>query len=83
MNAKGKKSFVLRTGVIGWGGLMFAVMTLTGLHKSPRHNAIDYVFEVGLNLLIWPLAGFFLGRSMWDFYETWFTEDPEDPQIDR
>jgi hypothetical protein len=71
---RGKKSFALRVGVLGWGGLMVVVMTTTSLASRPHRQTIDYVFEIAINLLIWPIAGYFFGRSMWDAWETYFGE---------
>jgi hypothetical protein len=75
--ARGKKSFVLRVGVLGWGGLMFIAMTVPDLIRKPRfqHQTIYYVGEIVINLLIWPIAGYFFGKSMWGFYEMYFGEE--------
>jgi len=75
--ARGKKSFALRVGALQWGGLMFVAMTTTDLLRtspSPR-SSIDYAFDIAVNLIIWPFAGYFFGRSMWNFYETYFGDD--------
>jgi hypothetical protein len=74
--ARGKKSFVLRFGVLEWGGLMVLVMTTQYLIRKPLfpRRMIDYVVEVAINLLIWPIAGYFFGSFMWAFYETYFDE---------
>ncbi|HLX85152.1 MAG TPA: hypothetical protein VKR59_14725 [Terriglobales bacterium] len=74
--AKGKKSFVLRIGVLGWGGFMFIAMTAQSLIGHPfQHQTVYYVSEIAINLLIWPLAGYFFGKRMWDFYEMYFGEE--------
>jgi len=77
MKARGKKGFVWRFGVLGWGGLMFVAMTSTELvHRSPlSRSATDYAFDILLNLLIWPIAGYFFGSHMWGFYETYFSDE--------
>lgn len=69
--AKGKKSFVLRHGVLGWGGFMFIAMTAQQLIRKPA----DYPFVIVLNLLIWPIGGYLFGNWMWRYYETYFGEE--------
>jgi hypothetical protein len=75
--ARGKKSYVLRVGVLGWGGLMVVAMTAQDLIRSPRlqHQTLYYVGEIAINLLIWPVAGYFWGKRMWDFYEMYFAQE--------
>ena len=75
--ARGKKSFVLRVGVLGWGGFMFIAMTAQDLIQKPRfqHQTVYHVGEVALNLLIWPIAGYFFGKIMWGFNEMYFGEE--------
>ena len=65
----GKRRFILWFGVVKFGGLMFVAMSVSDLL---RHHRIDY-FDVALNLVIWPLAGYGWGLSMWSMYY-----DPED-----
>jgi hypothetical protein len=74
--ARGKKSFALRVGVLQWGGLMFIVMTAQDLIRKPRfsHRPIYYVADIAVNLLIWPIAGYFFGARMWNVYEMYFGE---------
>ncbi len=74
--ARGKNSFTLRVGVLQWGGLMFIAMTAQDLIRKPRfsHQAIYYVADIAVNLLIWAIAGFFFGARMWSFYEIYFDE---------
>jgi hypothetical protein len=82
---KGKKRFVLRVGVLQWGGFMFLVTTAQYAIRKPQlpRRMIDYVVEAAINLLIWPIAGYFFGTRIWDFYETYFGEynrqSPPDP----
>jgi hypothetical protein len=75
--ARGKNSFVLRTGVLGWGGFMFIAITGQDLirKRHSHHAAIYYVLTVAVNLLIWPIAGYFFGKRMWGFYETYFGDE--------
>ena len=63
--------------MLQWGGFMVVVMTASDLmRKTPFPRAsIDYAFDIALNLIVWPIAGYFFGISMWSFYETYFGED--------
>ncbi len=74
--SKGKDNFVLRVGVIGWGGFMFVVMTArTFMHKSPfPRQPIDYIVPVAINLLIWPIAGYCVGLGIWASYKSRFSD---------
>jgi hypothetical protein len=65
VKAQGKRNYILRMGVIRWGGAMFAVMTASDLF---RHAPSSYVFDVAINLLIWPLGGYLWGLLMWDYW---------------
>jgi hypothetical protein len=75
--ARGKKSFVLRSGILGWGGFMFMAMTAQELirERHPHQQMIYYVGIIAPNLVIWPIAGYFFGNSMWRYYETYFGEE--------
>jgi hypothetical protein len=73
LKAKGKKRFILRRGVMGFGGLMFVVMTISEFVRKKPSIWPEYVFVVILNLLIWPLGGYVWGLWMWHFYEKWFS----------
>jgi len=75
LKAKGKKSFILRVGVIRFGGFMFVVMLAGALISKPPfpREAIDYAFDIIINLLVWPLAGYTFGFCMWHFYEKLFS----------
>jgi hypothetical protein len=41
-------------------------------------RAVDYIFEILIGLLVWPVAGYMWGRTMWSFYETYFGETQKD-----
>ena len=62
--AKGKKHFVLWRGIVGFGGGMFVVITVshTLLWPTPYHSVIR---EMVINLIVWPVSGFFWGLWMW------------------
>ncbi len=74
--SRGKKSFVLRVGVIGWGGLMFVVFTASDLHRDTAcpHGVIYYVLDVAVNLVLCPVAGYFVGLAMWRVFQKKFSE---------
>jgi hypothetical protein len=71
----GRKNFIWKFGVIRYGGTMFIVMTALDLfrHQPFRRDLADYLFEIILGLLIWPLAGYCWGVLMWRFYEWHFS----------
>ena len=69
MRSWGKRRFILRVGVIGFGGWMFLVMTAYDFLRHHRpYSATDYFFVIALNLVIWPLVGYGFGRSLWGLY---------------
>jgi hypothetical protein len=76
VNARGKKSFVMWVGVVRWGGLAFLITTAMALFSetSFRRTVVNCMFLVGLNLLIWPLGGYFWGLYMWNIHEKQFSE---------
>jgi hypothetical protein len=65
VKAQGKTSYILRMGVIRWGGTMFVVMTALDLLRNAPSS---YVFDIAINLLIWPLGGYFWGLLMWHYW---------------
>jgi len=67
----GKRRFILWFGVVGFGGLMFVAMTAVDFFI---HHRVDY-FLVALNLVIWPLAGYGFGRTLWTLYYDSETHD--------
>ena len=83
--ARGKKSFALRWGAMGFGGLMFtSMMVMHSLVKSPfsqRMTDFDYGYVV-INLL-WPLAGYRWGVFIWRFYEEYFSDRNGQPPTSR
>jgi hypothetical protein len=64
--ATGKKTYI-RVGVLGFGGFMFIASTTWDLYRGtttpPRTTT--YTFDVFVNLLIWPLAGYLAGLVCW------------------
>lgn len=76
MKAGGKRRFVLRLGVLQWGGLMFLGMTAGDLIRKPPfpRQPIDYIVEIAIGLMVWPFAGLLFGLAMWSFYESYFSD---------
>ena len=76
LKARGKRNFILRVGVLQFGGAMFVLMTGQELLKKPifPRTLVDYAVEIAIGLLIWPLAGYMFGAQMWRFNETYFDE---------
>jgi hypothetical protein len=69
MRAKGRRSYVLRFGVLRWGGAMFVIMTIFFLFNNRPRTAKQYLFEIALNVCIWPLAGLAFGSLTWHLLE--------------
>jgi hypothetical protein len=75
MKTRGKKNYILRMGVIRFGGTMFVVMTALDLL---RHTPSGYVFNVASNPIIWPLSGYFWGLLMWHHWVYRFEKQTHD-----
>ena len=75
IRAKGRKHYIVYTGILGWGSAMFVVTTLWtcydkyGWHIPPRR---DLWLSVILGVVIWPVAGYSFGSITW---KRWF-ENP-------
>jgi hypothetical protein len=72
--ARKRGGIVWGAGVLGWGGFMFLTMTLfdwyrEGYIRIPPHGAL--LRSTIPNLIIWPIAGYFFGVSMWKRISTW------------
>jgi hypothetical protein len=79
LKAGGKDRFIVRVGILGWGGFMFVIMTLLDLVRTrPPSSSGHYILDTALNLVIWPLGGYFVGRSLWHSYEKRFSEQSGD-----
>ncbi len=66
---KGKKRFVWAEGVGGYGGGMFLGRMIADALGGLRGNHMPFAVSLGINLLIWPLAGYFFGLWMWAWNE--------------
>jgi hypothetical protein len=68
IKAKGKKRYVWRTGVMGWGLPVFAIFTPLMLILGPRTHQLSNAEIAGttiISLLIWIVGGYLFGLSMW------------------
>jgi hypothetical protein len=76
VRAKGRKNFILKVGVIRFGGTTFVLTTFELLRDRSscfRLGALDYVFVIVMGLLVWPAAGYFWGLWVWGINESRFT----------
>src|SRR5260370_14830250 len=70
--AKGRRRYVWRKGVIGWGLPVFAIFTPLMLILGPSTHELSRAETAGaviLSLLVWILAGYLFGRSMWRMFD--------------
>lgn len=69
----GKKSYVWRVGVLGWGVPMFIVMT--GYFYVQQHGtnwpSIESfpILFVSISAVVWLIAGYWFGSTMWSTME--------------
>jgi hypothetical protein len=68
ISRKGRKHYIFYTGILRWGMPVFVLTTLWTWHgeygwhiPSPGYLA----FSIILGLVIWSVAGYFLGTYMW------------------
>jgi len=66
---RGQLSFILYRGVLGWGGLMFLVMTATKVFVD--HRRLSW-FSMLVSALVWALAGYCWGLCVWSWTERRF-----------
>ena len=72
IKAKGKRRYIWRTGVIGWGLSVFAIFTPTTLIFGPRTHQLsitEIVAETMLSFFVWMVAGYFFGLWMWKTFD--------------
>ena len=58
---RGKRAFVLRKGVLGWGGFMYVVMSAFQISGHPRH----WWFILFLAAPLWLGGGALWGALTW------------------
>ena len=70
IRTRGRKHYIVYTGVLRWGMSVFALTTLWswygeyGWHIPPRARGF-FAFSIILGLVIWSVAGYFWGAYMW------------------
>jgi hypothetical protein len=68
IKAKGKKRYIWRTGVMGWGFPVFATFTPLMLILGPRTHQLSKAEIVGVTIFsffLWMIGGYLFGLSMW------------------
>ncbi len=75
---RGKLSFILYRGVLGWGGFMFLVMTTFQVFVN--HRSLSWSFML-VSALVWPLAGYVCGLCVWSWSERRLHGDEEPTSI--
>ena len=65
----GKRSYILRRGVLRWGGFMFLLTTCTDIFV--RHFPPHWRLMV-VGLIVWPLTGYAWGMAMWIMNKRFF-----------
>jgi hypothetical protein len=76
----GRKRYVWRIGVLGWGGLMFLVMTpffyiqQYGATWPSAENLLGSVILVLASAAIWLIGGYWFGSTMWSTMERAYRE---------
>jgi hypothetical protein len=77
--ARGKRSFLWRRGVLGYGVTVFLLTTAFDLwlrHGDNTLNAQYLAFSIPLRLVIWLVAGYWFGTVMWRRFNEW-AEKPQ------
>lgn len=64
MIARGRGSFTLRYGVLGWG---VPTAILFALYQGFTIGWGSFPYWLGLSLVIFPIGGWFWGAMMWRF----------------
>ena len=71
----GRKRYVWWTGVLGWGGLMFLVVTSFiyvqqyGATWPSAENLLGFLIFVLANAAVWMVGGYWFGSTMWSTME--------------
>jgi hypothetical protein len=72
LRRRGKQSFVMRRGVLRWGGIMFALTMFTNIFG--RHMNVEWRLVVSL-LIACPIAGYVWARCIWHVNEDRFRDE--------
>ena len=63
---RGKRSYILRRGVLKWGGIVFVLTTFT--NALTCHGKMDWWLELSL-LIACPFAGYLWAWGTWNINE--------------
>ncbi len=74
---QGKLSFVVKTGVCQWGGLMFLIM---GLIPALRSEVGVQMLPLAMDALLWIVAGAIFGLLTWHLSERQFLKQQNDSE---
>ncbi len=67
---KGRKSFIIKYGVMGWGlktGILFALVFPFFLDTP--YSIVSFLLVLIPSLILFPLGGILWGLYMWNFFE--------------
>ena len=62
---KGKWSYIIKKGVLGWGVFMFFFMTIIPMRKGSEHTYFYFIWQA----LLWAASGGLFGCISWYFSE--------------
>jgi len=73
---QGRDRHIVRTGVFGYGLAMFVSMEVMGplLARHPPRSVADFVTNLVIGAIIWPLAGWWFGARTWSAAEREYDE---------
>jgi len=72
IRAKGKRRYIWRDGVMGWGLPVFAIFTPLMLIFGPSTHQLSMAEIVGTTIfsfLVWLVGGYFFGVWMWNTFD--------------
>jgi hypothetical protein len=71
---QGKDSFILKHGVLGWGGFMFIVSTCMYILDNRNKHLVLYLVSA---LMAWSLGGYLMGWWIWQGNENRYLSEKE------
>ena len=69
--AIGKKNFILKYGVIRWGGPMALIFIIQGIINKST------IIEILISLIVFPIGGYFFGLIIWDINQRYISKHAE------
>ena len=61
----GERKYILQTGMLQWGGMMFVAFFVMYTVQNPDRVVFNFI----LNIIVWSIGGFFVGKLTWRFSE--------------